>query len=158
MDWNATGLGEKIILLLLIVGFPVGNLVLALVRDWAMEGKTARARAVAERHWKKVPDEMERMVDGKAARMGFWTMVYGLMIWSGYSIYIQGRMPVAPVIILMGTAWLQSIYSAVLRYRSTQGDEEYRPPIWKPVVRALLMSALCAGTIAFVLWWAWNRN
>lgn len=114
-----------------------------------------RAAALAEKLGVRQADEMERMIQYKAAALAYAVVVWILVLYSFYVVLIQKEsVPLSNAAVLAGLL-TQSIATLVLRHRSTAGDEEYRPyPLWKTL--ALLFAvgvatAAVGGVIAIVV-------
>ncbi|MDR3766935.1 MAG: hypothetical protein Q3Y08_07905, partial [Butyricicoccus sp.] len=117
-----------------------------------------RAAALAEKLGVRQADEMERLIQYKAATLAYAVVVWMLVLYSFYVVLIRKEsMPLTNLAVLAGLL-TQCIATLVLRHRSTAGDEEYHPyPMWKTLLLVVAISAVIAAigagiTIVVLAW------
>ena len=116
------------------------------------------AASLAEKLGVRQVDEMERMIQYKAASLAYAVVVWLLVLYGLYVVLIRKKaMPLTNLAVLAGL-FTQCIATLVLRHRSTVGDEEYHPyPLWKTLLIVVGISAviavLGAGIVIVVLTW-----
>ena len=129
---------------------------------WAGKGKSPRAAAAAQKlgalNGAGRADEMERMIQYKAVSWAYLVVILGLAGVNFYELFAgSGKMPLSNLILLAGLL-TQAVAVLVLRHRSTQGDEEYKPyPLWKTFAWILGISAAIgvAGGVLVIAVLAW---
>ena len=129
---------------------------------WVGKGKSPRATAFADKlgvlNGMGKADEMERMIQYKAVSWAYLVVVLGLAGLNFYEVFAnKGRLPVSNLVLLAGIL-TQAIAVLVLRHRSTEGDEEYKPyPLWKTFALVLGISAAIgvAGGVIVIAVLAW---
>lgn len=95
-------------------------------------------------------DEMEHAIHHKSITAAYYVMLCVLGAYMLYTEWVkqEGIDNIAFAAILAAFA-VQTGVTAVLRYRSTRGDEEYKPhPLWKTL---LLLAAIVIGGAAVCL-------
>lgn len=119
---------------------------------------SAHAAALAEKLGVRQADEMERMIQYKAAALAYAVVVWILVLYSFYVVLIQKEsVPLSNAAVLAGLL-TQSIATLVLRHRSTAGDEEYRPyPLWKTLalILAIGVATAAVGAVIAIVVLAW---
>ena len=122
---------------------------------WVAKGKSPRAAGWAERlsvlNGAGRADEMERMIQYKAVSWAYLVVVLGLAGLNFYEVFANnGKLPVSNLVLIAGLL-TQAVAVLILRHRSTQGDEEYKPyPLWKTFAWVLGISA-AIGIVGGVL-------
>lgn len=103
-------------------------------------------------------DEMERMIQYKAASVGYAVVMCSLALYNLYVVAVRGEpMPLSNLALLAGLL-TQCVAVLVMRRRLTAGDEEYKPyPLWKTFLIVLVFSLIVAGlgaglAIAVMAW------
>ena len=138
--------------MLLITVLPV--LLLALLftfAAWMRVDRSPEAASMAERFGVRQRDEMEKEIEQKSLKAAYYTM---LCILGAYLLYVawvrqEGIANIAFAAIL-AAALVKAAVTLLLRWRSTSGDEEYRPyPLWKTLL--LLMAVVLIGVAAVFL-------
>ena len=126
---------------------------------WLRKKDTSpRAAALAEKLGVRQVDEMERMIQYKAATLAYAVVVWLLVLYGLYVVLIRKKaMPLTNLAVLAGL-FTQCIATLVLRHRSTVGDEGYHPyPLWYILLILVGISAviavLGAGIVIVVLTW-----
>ena len=129
---------------------------------WAGKGKSPRAAAAAQKldalNGAGRADEMERMIQYKAVSWAYLVVILGLAGVNFYELFAgSGKMPLSNLILLAGLL-TQAVAVLVLRHRSTEGDEEYKPyPLWKTFAWIFGISAAIgvAGGVLVIAVLAW---
>ncbi len=125
-------------------------LVLAVLVVWSLwlgRGSSVQAKQMREQLNVPEKDEMEHAIHHKSITAAYYVM---LCVLGAYMLYMgwvkqEGIDNIAFAAILAAFA-VQTGVTAVLRYRSTRGDEEYKPhPLWKTL---LLLAAIVTGGAA----------
>ena len=103
-------------------------------------------------------DEMERMIQYKAVSWAYLVVILGLAGLNFYEVFANdGKLPVSNLVLLAGIL-TQAAAVLILRHRSTEGDEEYKPyPLWKTFAWVLGISAAIgvAGGVIVIAVLAW---
>lgn len=129
-------------------------LVLAALGVWSVwlgRGGSVRAKQMREQLNMPEKDEMERAIHHKSITAAYYAMLCVLGVYMLYIGWVkqEGINNIALAAILAAFA-VQTGVTAVLRYRSTKGDEEYKPhPLWKTLL--LLAVIVIGGTAACFL-------
>ena len=129
---------------------------------WVAKGKSPRAAGWAERlsvlNGAGRADEMERMIQYKAVSWAYLVVVLGLAGLNFYEVFANdGKLPVSNLVLIAGLL-TQAVAVLILRHRSTQGDEEYKPyPLWKTFAWIFGISAAIgiAGGVLVIAVLAW---
>ena len=129
---------------------------------WVTRAKSPRAAGWAEKlgvlNGAGRADEMERMIQYKAVSWAYLVVSLGLAGLNFYEVFAnEGKLPVSNLVLLAGIL-TQAIAVLVLRHRSTEGDEEYKPyPLWKTFAWVLGISAAIgvAGGVIVIAVLAW---
>ena len=129
---------------------------------WVTRAKSPRAAGWAEKlgvlNGAGRADEMERMIQYKAVSWAYLVVILGLAGLNFYEVFANdGKLPVSNLVLLAGIL-TQAIAVLVLRHRSTEGDEEYKPyPLWKTFAWVLGISAAIgvAGGVIVIAVLAW---
>lgn len=120
---------------------------LAVWSFWLGRGGSMRAKQMREQLNVPEKDEMEHVIHQKAITAAYYAMLCVLgayMLYTGW-VKQEGINNIAFAAILAAFA-VQTGVTAVLRYRSTKGDAEYKPhPLWKTL---LLLAAIVIGGTA----------
>ena len=138
--------------MLLITVLPV--LLLALLfafAAWMRVDRSPEAASMAERFGVRQRDEMEKEIEQKSLKAAYYAM---LCVLGAYLLYVawvrqEGIANIAFAAIL-AAALVKAAVTLLLRWRSTRGDEEYRPyPLWKTLL--LLAAVVLIGVAAVFL-------
>lgn len=129
---------------------------------WVARAKSPRAAGWAEKlgvlNGAGRADEMERMIQYKAVSWAYLVVILGLAGLNFYEVFAnEGKLPVSNLVLLAGLL-TQSVAVLILRHRSTEGDEEYKPyPLWKTFAWVLGISAAIgvAGGVIVIAVLAW---
>ena len=129
---------------------------------WVARARRPRAAGWAEKlgvlNGAGRADEMERMIQYKAVSWAYLVVILGLAGLNFYEVFAnEGKLPVSNLVLLAGIL-TQAIAVLVLRHRSTEGDEEYKPyPLWKTFAWVLGISAAIgvAGGVIVIAVLAW---
>lgn len=129
---------------------------------WVTRAKSPRAAGWAEKlgvlNGAGRADKMERMIQYKAVSWAYLVVILGLAGLNFYEVFAnEGKLPVSNLVLLAGIL-TQAIAVLVLRHRSTEGDEEYKPyPLWKTFAWVLGISAAIgvAGGVIVIAVLAW---
>lgn len=128
---------------------------------WVARAKSPRAAGWAEKlgvlNGAGRADEMERMIQYKAVSWAYLVVILGLAGLNFYEVFANEAS-------CRSATWscspdlTQAIAVLVLRHRSTEGDEEYKPyPLWKTFAWVLGISAAIgvAGGVIVIAVLAW---
>ena len=106
---------------------------------------------MAERFGVRQRDDMGKEIEQKSLKAAYYTM---LCVLGAYLLYVawvrqEGIANIAFAVIL-AAALVKAAVTLLLRWRSTRGDEEYRPyPLWKTLL--LLAAVVLIGVAAVFL-------
>ena len=88
-------------------------------------------------------DEMERMIQYKAVSCAYTVVMFGLLGMTFYELWVKDESGLSPSNLVMLAGVLTQCFAVpILRHRSTEGDEEYKPyPLWKSLLFVIGISA-----------------
>lgn len=123
---------------------------------WIARAKSPRAAGWAEKlgvlNSVGKADEMERMIQYKAVSWAYVVVLFGLLGITIYESWVEGEsgLPASTLVMLAGVL-TQCFAVLILRHRSTEGDEEYKPyPLWKTMLFVIGISA-CVAVVGMLL-------
>ena len=104
--------------------------------------------------WKRLglrrPDEMERFIIARAQRNAYLFLIAALFLWSLYEscrVYLHhSRLDLAPCLLLVGAALVQSFSQLAMARSAVKDDDESHET--GPLVRIVVLACAVGGVLA----------